>query len=74
MWKAGVRVRVYEKLGVATKEELAKCIRQVMEEEKGAEIRKALSNWKKLAKEAFDQGGSSDKNIEELVAAQLLLI
>lgn len=73
VWKAGVRVRVDEKLGVATKEELAKCIRQVMEEEKGAEIRNALSNWKILAKEAVDQGGSSDKNIEELVA-QLLLI
>ncbi|PRQ46042.1 putative UDP-glucuronosyl/UDP-glucosyltransferase [Rosa chinensis] len=73
VWKAGVRVRVDEKLGVTTKEEIANCIRQVMEEEKGVEIRKALSNWKQLAKEAVNQGGSSDQNIEEFVA-QLLLI
>ncbi|KAM5548284.1 mogroside IE synthase [Rosa sericea] len=67
VWKAGVRVKKNEK-GIATKQEIAKCIKQVMEEDKGMKMRKASLRWKELAKEAVDEGGSSDKNIEEFVA------
>lgn len=66
VWKVGVRVKVDEK-GIITKEELVMRVRQVMEKEKGMEIRKASLMWKELAKEAVDEGGSSDKNIEEFV-------
>lgn len=68
VWKTGVRVKVNEKLGVAARDEIAWCITKVMEEESGMEMRKASLKWKRLAKEAVDEGGSSDKNMDELVA------
>ncbi|KAK9928411.1 hypothetical protein M0R45_025548 [Rubus argutus] len=67
VWKVGVRVKMNEE-GIATKEEIALCIEQIMDEKKGMEMRKASLRWKELAKEATDQGGGSDKNIEEFVA------
>lgn len=67
VWKVGVRVKTNEK-GIAIKEEITKCIQQVMEEEKGMKMIKASLRWKELAKEAVNVGGSSDKNIEEFVA------
>jgi pathogen-inducible salicylic acid glucosyltransferase len=39
-----------------------------MEGERGEEIKKNALKWRKLAKEAVDEGGSSYKNIEEFVA------
>ncbi|KAL6221453.1 hypothetical protein ACLB2K_009204 [Fragaria x ananassa] len=72
VWKVGVRVKVNEK-GFITKEELVMRVKQVMDKEVGMEIRKASQIWKKLAKEAVDEGGSSDRNIEEF-AAQLRLL
>jgi pathogen-inducible salicylic acid glucosyltransferase len=38
-----------------------------MESERSNVIRKNSDKWKKLAKMAVDEGGSSDKNIEEFV-------
>ena len=35
--------------------------------ERERDKKKNAFKWKKLAKEAVDQGGSSDKNIEEFV-------
>ncbi|XP_044467004.1 UDP-glycosyltransferase 74E2-like [Mangifera indica] len=67
VWKVGVRVRVNEK-GIVTREDIEVCIREVMEGEKSEELRKNSEKWKKLAKEAVDEGGSSDRNIEELAA------
>ncbi|KAL6194189.1 hypothetical protein ACLB2K_035273 [Fragaria x ananassa] len=73
VWKVGVRVNVNKKSGLATKEEIAVCIKEVMDKEKGMKFRKASLMWKELAKEAVDEGGSSDKNIEEFVAKVLLI-
>ncbi|XP_044465777.1 UDP-glycosyltransferase 74E2-like [Mangifera indica] len=67
VWEVGVRVRVNEK-GIVTREEIEMCIREVMEGEKSEELRKNSKKWKELAKEAVDEGGSSDRNIEEFVA------
>jgi pathogen-inducible salicylic acid glucosyltransferase len=67
VWKVGVRIKLDEK-GIATKEEIELCIREVMEGERGKEMKRNSVRWKELAKEAVDEGGSSDKNIEEFVA------
>ncbi|KAI7991422.1 UDP-glycosyltransferase 74B1 [Camellia lanceoleosa] len=40
---------------------------KVMEGERNVEIRKNASKWKRLAKEAISEGGSSDKCIDEFV-------
>ncbi|KAF3961544.1 hypothetical protein CMV_013847 [Castanea mollissima] len=66
VWKVGVRIKLDEK-GFANKEEIEFCIREVMEGESGKEMKKNSMKWKKLAIEAVDEGGSSDKNIAEFV-------
>ncbi|KAF3451077.1 hypothetical protein FNV43_RR07166 [Rhamnella rubrinervis] len=67
VWEVGTRVKVDAK-GFFTREEIELCIRQVMQGERELEIKRNSAKWKKLAKEAVDEGGSSDKNIEEFVA------
>ncbi|XP_075660610.1 mogroside I-E synthase-like [Castanea sativa] len=66
VWKVGIRVKVDDK-GVVTREEIELCINEVMGE-KGEEMKRNTLKWKKLANEALDEGGSSDKNIEEFMA------
>ncbi|KAH8510465.1 hypothetical protein H0E87_008139 [Populus deltoides] len=65
--KRSVRVKADEK-GIVTKEEVEGCIREVMEGERGNEMRRNSEKWMKLAKTAVDEGGSSDKNITEFAA------
>ncbi|KAF9602470.1 hypothetical protein IFM89_028021 [Coptis chinensis] len=60
----GIRASADEK-GIVKREEVEHCIRQVTEGEKSAEIKKNAIKWRKLAKEAMDEGGSSDKNFDE---------
>ena len=67
VWKVGVRIKLDEK-DIATKEEIVMCISEVMEGERGKEMKMNSVRWKELAKEAVDESGSSDKNIEEFVA------
>lgn len=67
LWRTGVRVKVNDK-GIIGKEEIEMRIREVMEGERGSELRKNAVRWKELAKEAVDEGGSSDTNIEEFVS------
>ena len=67
VWRVEIRVKVDEK-GKATRKEIEKCIRLVMEGERGLEIKRNSEKLKQLAKEAVDESGSSDKNIEEFVA------
>ena len=66
VWKVGIRVKVDEK-GIVTREEIELCIKEVMGE-RGTEIKGNAMKWKKLAREALDEGGSSDKNIDDFVA------
>jgi pathogen-inducible salicylic acid glucosyltransferase len=66
-WKMGLKAPVDEK-GLVSREAAEHCIKEIMEGERGKEIRKNALKWRKLAKEAVDEGGSSDKNIEEFVA------
>jgi len=66
VWQIGIRAKADEK-GVVRRDELEKCVKEVMEGERGREIKKNAVKWKNLAKEALDEGGSSDKNINEFV-------
>ena len=66
VWKVGIRVKVDDK-GMVKREEIELCINEVMGEKREEMKRNALK-WNKLATEALDEGGSSDKNIEEFVA------
>lgn len=68
VWKMGIRAKPDEE-GIVRREVVELCLREVMEGEKGKEIRDNARKWKKLSKEAIDEGGTSDKNIDEFVAA-----
>ncbi|KAJ6377660.1 hypothetical protein OIU78_027983 [Salix suchowensis] len=56
------------KRGSSLKRRWKRCIREVMEGERGNAIRRNSEKWMKLAKTAVDEGGSSDKNITEFAA------
>ncbi|KAK3007929.1 hypothetical protein RJ639_015012 [Escallonia herrerae] len=65
--ETGVRVKVDEK-GMIKREEIEMCIREVMEGERGNELKRNAVRWKEFAREAVDEGGSSDKHIEEFIS------
>lgn len=69
VWHMGLSTRPDEK-GIVKSQVLESCIREILEGEKGKEIKKNAFNWKNLARQAIDEGGSSDNNIDEF-AAQL---
>ncbi|KAI5656468.1 hypothetical protein M9H77_25261 [Catharanthus roseus] len=68
-WKTGVRAR--NESGIVKRDEIEKCIKQVMEGEKGKELKINATKWKELATKAVDEGGSSDQNIKEFVSKLL---
>lgn len=66
VWKVGVRAKKDEE-GIVTRDEVARCIREVMVGERSEEIKKNASKWRDLARRAVSTGGSSDRNIDEFV-------
>ncbi|KAL6343243.1 hypothetical protein AAG906_022159 [Vitis piasezkii] len=54
--------------GIVKREEIVVCIKDVMEGERGNELKRNALKWKELAREAVNEGGSSDKNIKEFFA------
>ncbi|KAK7315404.1 hypothetical protein VNO77_33950 [Canavalia gladiata] len=67
VWKVGVKAVADEK-EVVRRETIKHCIKEILETEKGNEIKNNAIKWMNLAKNNFDEGGSSDKNIAEFVA------
>ncbi|GMJ08524.1 Uridine diphosphate glycosyltransferase 74E2 [Hibiscus trionum] len=67
VWGVGIRVRK-DGGGIIRKEEIARCVREVMEGETSLDFKRNSEKWKKLAKDAVDEGGTSDNNIHEFVA------
>lgn len=65
----GVRAKEEEESGgVVRKEEIVRCLKEVMEKgERREEIRRNVRKWRSLAREAVSQGGSSDRNVCEFV-------
>ncbi|TKY50237.1 UDP-glycosyltransferase 74E2 [Spatholobus suberectus] len=66
VWKMGIRAPVDDKK-VVRREALKHCIREIMESEKGKEMKSNAIQWKTLAIEAIGEGGSSRKNILEFM-------
>lgn len=67
VWAVGVQPKVNEN-NLATREEIDRCISEVMHGERAEEIKKNAKQWKEFSKEAVDEGGSSDKYINEIIA------
>ncbi|KAE8671625.1 formin-like proteiny 2 domain-containing family protein [Hibiscus syriacus] len=67
IWRVGIRAEIDGK-GIIGKEEIERCIREVMEGDGSEEMKRNAMNWKKLTTEAVSEGGSSDNNIIEFIA------
>ncbi|MED6221494.1 hypothetical protein PIB30_055367 [Stylosanthes scabra] len=69
VWKVGIRAPFHddEKKKIVTRETLKKCIVEMVDGEKGKEMKKNAIQWKKLTLEAASVGGSSHRNILEFV-------
>ncbi|KAK2995878.1 hypothetical protein RJ640_029603 [Escallonia rubra] len=67
VWQVGVRVNVDEK-GMITRDEIEFWMREVMEGERGNELKRNAVRWKEFAKEAVGEGGCSDKHIDEFIS------
>ncbi|KAK1389430.1 hypothetical protein POM88_017608 [Heracleum sosnowskyi] len=68
VWRMGVRVDT-DKNGVFKGEIVGHCIREVMDGEKGKEVKTTSKRWMDMAREAVKEGGSSDISINEFVAS-----
>ncbi|KAF7013634.1 hypothetical protein CFC21_027704 [Triticum aestivum] len=63
-WGIGLRARRDQK-GLVRREEMERCIKEVMS---GEEYKRNSSKWMQKAKEAMQEGGSSDNNIADFAA------
>ncbi|KAE9590342.1 putative UDP-glucuronosyl/UDP-glucosyltransferase, UDP-glycosyltransferase family [Lupinus albus] len=66
VWKIGIRAKFDEKK-IVRKEVLNDCIREILESERGKEIKNNAMMLKNLASKAINEGGSSHKNIREFL-------
>ncbi|KAJ1290440.1 hypothetical protein BS78_02G243400 [Paspalum vaginatum] len=66
VWEVGVRVRPDEE-GVVRKEEIQRCVREVMDGERRKEYQRNAAAWKEKAKKAVTEGGTSAINIVEFL-------
>lgn len=72
VWHVGIQPKTNDE-GFCESEEIQACIHEIMESERGWEIRKNVTRWKGLAKEAIDKGGSSDVCIDEIITKLIKL-
>ncbi|EYU26010.1 hypothetical protein MIMGU_mgv1a020702mg, partial [Erythranthe guttata] len=69
VWGVGIRVRVSEEEdGIVRREEIESCVREVMEGEKGKEMKMNFVRWRVLAKEAVSEGGTFDLSIDAFIS------
>ncbi|CAL1401194.1 unnamed protein product [Linum trigynum] len=72
VWRVGVRVVEGgggESGAVVGREEIERCLREVMEGESGEEIRRNSEKWKNVIREAAGEGGSSGSNVGDFAAS-----
>ncbi|KAM7496296.1 hypothetical protein LguiA_020710 [Lonicera macranthoides] len=67
VWRNGVRPQINEK-GIVTSEVIKNCLIEIIEGVRGKEIQRNSIKWEELAKKSVNEGGSSDKNIDEFVS------
>lgn len=69
VFKVGVRVRINgdEEDGVVTTKEVERCIEEVINGPRAAEMKKRAMELKEAANKALEAGGSSDQNINDFI-------
>ncbi|CAL4924657.1 unnamed protein product [Urochloa decumbens] len=66
VWRVGVRVRP-DAEGMVRKQELERCVREVMEGERTKLFKENATSWSNKAKKAMAERGSSDSNMVEFL-------
>nr|AYR16604.1 UDP-glucosyltransferase UGT74B7 [Polygala tenuifolia] len=66
IWEVGVRAKE-DSDGVVRKEELVRCLKEVMESKRSEYMKANAKKFRELCKEAIGEGGSSDKNINAFI-------
>lgn len=66
VWKVGIRAKEDEK-GVVRKQEVIRCLKEVMEGKRSYEIKKNARQWRQMARKTVGEEGSSDKHINDFV-------
>ncbi|XP_030547424.1 7-deoxyloganetin glucosyltransferase-like [Rhodamnia argentea] len=61
-WEIGLELS-----GVVRREELERLVRELMDGDKGKQMKERIKDWKKLAEEATDPNGSSSMNFDKLL-------
>ncbi|KAL8491720.1 hypothetical protein ACS0TY_023350 [Phlomoides rotata] len=67
VWRFGIRIKA-SKNGIISREAIAKCIKEVVQGDKGVELRANACKWKNLVNEAVQNGGTSANNIQDFVS------
>ncbi|MED6136949.1 hypothetical protein PIB30_060473 [Stylosanthes scabra] len=67
VWKVGIRAPIDDEKKIVRGEALNNCIKEMMESEKGKEIKRNANKWRTLITGAASEGGSSHKNVLEFV-------
>ncbi|KEH31500.1 UDP-glucosyltransferase family protein [Medicago truncatula] len=67
VFRNGVKVK-YGEDGVASVEEIERCIREVLEGPHAGEIKKRATEIKELARKTLQEGGSSSKNFNKFIS------
>ena len=70
VFKVGVRVRINgdeEDHGVVSTEEVERCIQEVLEGPRAAEMKKRAMELREAANKALEVGGSSDQSINKFI-------
>nr|AFJ52956.1 UDP-glycosyltransferase 1 [Linum usitatissimum] len=69
VWKVGVMVGGDDEGGLVRRGEIERCVKEVMEGEKGEEMRRNCEKFGELVKDAATEGGSSDGNIRRFASS-----
>ncbi|XP_022157619.1 UDP-glycosyltransferase 74F2-like [Momordica charantia] len=67
IWKTGIRAPA-DNSGIVRRAAVAECIGEIMEGDGGKEIRRNAAKWGALARQAVGRGGSSDMNVDQILA------
>ncbi|KAI9111133.1 hypothetical protein K1719_017744 [Acacia pycnantha] len=73
VWKIGVKAEADEK-GIVSRETVKKCIERVVKRQRGKEMKMNAFKLKSFAVKACDEGGTSDKNIDDFQQVMLQLL
>ncbi|XP_021717794.1 UDP-glycosyltransferase 74E1-like [Chenopodium quinoa] len=66
VWGVGIRPKKNED-NIVTCEEIKSGLEEIMHGQRAEKIKENAAKWKALAREAVSEGGSTDKNIDEII-------